>query len=261
MTTIFDDTDQLAVTTIRTLSMDAVEKANSGHPGAPMGLAPIAYVLFSKHLKHDPADPGWPDRDRFVLSCGHASMLLYAVLHLMGYDLALDQIKSFRLDATCTPSATDIVRTADLDPDIWSISSFGEDAQGEHYVLGYHVFGGYYGVWKILPTLSIMELSALNAPPLRADANGDWIWEDLAVSSGNAIANYKVYRAGLATGMFFCVHQGPNPVWAGGDPVDPTVGNAYYYVVTALDGSEESRAGQHSDGTPRNVNFASACPP
>ena len=96
VTKLFDDTDQHAVTTIRTLSMDAVEQAKSGHPGAPMGLAPIAYVLFSKHLKHDPADPSWPDRDRFVLSCGHASMLLYSVLHLMGYDLDLDQIKNFR---------------------------------------------------------------------------------------------------------------------------------------------------------------------
>ena len=108
MTKLFDDTDQLAVTTIRTLSMDAVEKANSGHPGAPMGLAPIAYVLFSSHLKHDPADPGWPDRDRFVLSCGHASMLLYSVLHLMGYDLDLDEIKNFRQWQSRTPGHPEV---------------------------------------------------------------------------------------------------------------------------------------------------------
>ncbi len=108
MTHHFDDVDQLAVTTIRTLSMDAVEQANSGHPGAPMGLAPVAYVLYSKFLKHDPEDPKWPDRDRFVLSCGHASMLLYSVLHLMGYDLGLDDIKNFRQWGSRTPGHPEI---------------------------------------------------------------------------------------------------------------------------------------------------------
>jgi transketolase len=105
---IFDQTDQLAVTTIRTLSIDAVEKANSGHPGAPMGLAPVAYVLYSRFLRHDPTHPDWPDRDRFVLSCGHASALLYSVLHLMGYDLDLDQIKSFRQWQSKTPGHPEI---------------------------------------------------------------------------------------------------------------------------------------------------------
>ena len=104
----FDETDQLAVTTIRTLSMDAVQKAGSGHPGAPMGLAPVAYVLFSRILKHDPADPRWPDRDRFVLSCGHASMLLYSVLHLMGYDLDIEEIKRFRQWASKTPGHPEV---------------------------------------------------------------------------------------------------------------------------------------------------------
>ena len=108
MTHHFDDIDQLAVTTIRTLSMDAVEQANSGHPGAPMGLAPVAYVLYSRFLKHDPENPTWPDRDRFVLSCGHASMLLYSVLHLMGYDLELDDIKNFRQWGSKTPGHPEI---------------------------------------------------------------------------------------------------------------------------------------------------------
>ena len=108
MTHHFDDIDELAVTTIRTLSMDAVEQANSGHPGAPMGLAPVAYVLYSRFLKHDPEDPTWPDRDRFVLSCGHASMLLYSVLHLMGYDLELDDIKNFRQWGSKTPGHPEI---------------------------------------------------------------------------------------------------------------------------------------------------------
>ncbi len=92
----FDALDELAVNTIRSLSMDAVQRANSGHPGTPMALAPLVYVLFTRFLKHNPANPLWPDRDRFVLSCGHASMLLYSVLHLTGYDLELDDLKQFR---------------------------------------------------------------------------------------------------------------------------------------------------------------------
>jgi transketolase len=93
----------LAINTIRTLSMDAVQKANSGHPGLPMGAAPMAYVLWHKHLKHNPRDPRWPDRDRFVLSAGHGSMLLYSLLHLTGYDLTLDDLKSFRQWQSRTP--------------------------------------------------------------------------------------------------------------------------------------------------------------
>ena len=88
--------DELAVNTIRTLSIDGVEKANSGHPGAPMALAPLAYQLFARSMKHDPADPDWFDRDRFVLSAGHASMLLYSVLHLSGYGVSMDALKNFR---------------------------------------------------------------------------------------------------------------------------------------------------------------------
>jgi len=94
--------DELCVNTIRTLSMDAVQQANSGHPGTPMALAPIAYVLYTRVMRHAPAHPDWPGRDRFVLSCGHASMLLYSTLYLSGYDVALDQIKRFRqLDSPC----------------------------------------------------------------------------------------------------------------------------------------------------------------
>jgi len=88
--------ETLSINTIRTLAMDAIQKAKSGHPGMPMGAAPMAYVLWQRHLRHNPADPAWPDRDRFVLSGGHASMLLYALLHLTGYDLGLEDIKQFR---------------------------------------------------------------------------------------------------------------------------------------------------------------------
>jgi transketolase len=93
----------LSVNTIRTLSIDAVQQANSGHPGAPLGLAPAAYVLWQHFLKHNPRDPQWPDRDRFVLSAGHASMLLYSLLYLTGYDVSLDDIKHFRQWESITP--------------------------------------------------------------------------------------------------------------------------------------------------------------
>jgi len=90
------DLDRLAVNTIRFLAVDAVEKAKSGHPGTPMGMADAAYVLWTRFLRHDPHDPAWPGRDRFVLSAGHASMLLYALLHLSGYDLPLSELERFR---------------------------------------------------------------------------------------------------------------------------------------------------------------------
>lgn len=95
--------DNLCVNTIRALSMDAVQKANSGHPGMPMGMADVAFVLWDKILKHNPANPGWANRDRFILSAGHGSMLLYSLLHLYGYDLTLDDLKNFRQYGSRTP--------------------------------------------------------------------------------------------------------------------------------------------------------------
>jgi transketolase len=95
--------DELAIKTIRGLSMDAVQAANSGHPGAPLALAPLGWALFSEVRRHDPAHPDWPDRDRFVLSCGHASMLQYALLHLSGYAISLDDIRNFRQWGSLTP--------------------------------------------------------------------------------------------------------------------------------------------------------------
>jgi transketolase len=98
-----DDLTRLAVNTIKFLSIDAIEKANSGHPGLPMGAADYAFILWSRYLKHDPSDPHWVDRDRFVLSAGHGSMLLYSLLHLSGYDLPLDELKRFRQWGSKTP--------------------------------------------------------------------------------------------------------------------------------------------------------------
>src|SRR5215218_6367762 len=94
---------ELSIDTIRALAMDAVQKASSGHPGTPMALAPVAYTIYTKFLKHNPENPGWPDRDRFVLSAGHASMLQYALLHLTGYDLTLGDMKNFRQWESRTP--------------------------------------------------------------------------------------------------------------------------------------------------------------
>ena len=95
--------DQLCINTIRSLAVDPVQKAKSGHPGTPMGAAPMAYALWDRFLKHNPADPTWPNRDRFVLSCGHASALLYSLLHLTGYNLPMDELKQFRQWGSKTP--------------------------------------------------------------------------------------------------------------------------------------------------------------
>jgi len=95
--------DQLSINTLRFLAVDAVQKAGNGHPGTPMGASPMAYVLWDRFLKHNPTDPSWPDRDRFVLSAGHASILLYGLLHLTGYDLSLDEIKNLRQWGSKTP--------------------------------------------------------------------------------------------------------------------------------------------------------------
>src|SRR5712671_2164993 len=95
--------DHLCINSIRVLAIDAVQKANSGHPGMPMGMAPAAYLLFTRFLRHNPRNPKWYGRDRFVLSAGHGSMLLYSSLHLSGYDLPLDEIKRFRQLGSKTP--------------------------------------------------------------------------------------------------------------------------------------------------------------
>jgi len=99
----FDDRDILAISTLRFLAVDMVERANSGHPGAPLGLAPLAHLLWTRHLRHDPRDPAWPNRDRFVLSCGHASALLYGLLHLSGYELPMAELERFRQLGSKTP--------------------------------------------------------------------------------------------------------------------------------------------------------------
>jgi transketolase len=107
--------DELCVNTIRTLAMDAVQQANSGHPGTPMALAPVAYALWDRYLRHNPRNPEWANRDRFVLSAGHASMLLYAMLHVSGYDLPLDELKRFRQWGSKTPGHPEYGHTAGVE--------------------------------------------------------------------------------------------------------------------------------------------------
>jgi transketolase len=107
--------DQLSINTLRFLAVDAVDKANSGHPGAPLGCAPIAYLLYTKYMKYDPKDPKWSDRDRFVLSNGHASALLYGALHLAGYDLPMEQIESFRQWGSHTPGHPELGETTGVE--------------------------------------------------------------------------------------------------------------------------------------------------
>lgn len=126
----FSDTDQKCISTIRSLSIDAIEKANSGHPGLPLGAAPMAYVLWQRHYKHCPSTPSWPDRDRFVLSAGHGSMLHYSLLHLTGYDLPLDEIKNFRQWGSKTPGHPEYHLTAGVE------ATTGPLGQGSANVVG-----------------------------------------------------------------------------------------------------------------------------
>ncbi len=107
--------DELAINTIRTLSIDSIEKANSGHPGMPMGAAPMAYLLFAKYMNHNPSNPNWFNRDRFVLSAGHGSMLLYSLLHLSGYDLSLEDLQNFRQWGSKTPGHPEYGHTPGVD--------------------------------------------------------------------------------------------------------------------------------------------------
>ena len=117
---------------IRALAMDAVQQAKSGHPGAPMGMADIAEVLWNRHLKHNPKNPAWFDRDRFVLSNGHGSMLIYALLHLTGYDLPIEEIKNFRQLHSRTPGHPEVGYTAGVETTTGPLGQGITNAVGSH---------------------------------------------------------------------------------------------------------------------------------
>ena len=116
MTTSTESTVELSINTIRTLSMDAVEKANSGHPGTPMALAPLAFTLYTRVMRHSPENPDWFNRDRFVLSAGHGSMLLYSLLHLTGYEeMTIDELKRFRQLGSKTPGHPEVLQSGGIE--------------------------------------------------------------------------------------------------------------------------------------------------
>ncbi|GAB4512602.1 MAG: transketolase [Anaerolineae bacterium] len=122
--------EQLAVNTIRILSVDGVQKANSGHPGLPMGAAPMAYTIWMKHLRHNPQNPHWANRDRFILSPGHGSMLIYSLLHLTGYDLPLDELKNFRQWDSKTPGHPEVHYTPGVETTTGPLGQGGANAVG-----------------------------------------------------------------------------------------------------------------------------------
>ena len=109
--------DQLAINTIRFLSVDAINQANSGHPGLPLGMADVGYILWTRFMRFDPTDPNWSGRDRFVLSAGHGSMLLYSLLHLTGHDLPLEELRRFRQLHSRTPGHPEYGLTPGVDPE------------------------------------------------------------------------------------------------------------------------------------------------
>ena len=149
--TVTPKSDVQCINTIRTMAMDAIQAAKSGHPGAPMGMAPAAYVLWTRVMKHNPRNPGWINRDRFVLSAGHASMLLYSLLYLCGYGLTLGDIKSFRqwksrtpghpefghtpgVETTTGPLGQGIANAQEITNDEFQVTLPGALAQGFHQI-------------------------------------------------------------------------------------------------------------------------------
>ncbi len=157
----FDDIDQLAVNTVRTLAVDAVEQAKSGHPGLPLGCAPMAHVLWTRHLRYNPADPSWPGRDRFVLSAGHGCMLLYSLLHLTGYDLPLEELKRFRQWGSMTPGHPEYGHTPGVETTTGPLgqgagNAIGMAIAGKHLEAEYGAVAG-FRVFAIVSDGDLME--------------------------------------------------------------------------------------------------------
>ena len=145
--------DELCINTIRCLSIDAVQKANSGHPGLPMGAAAMAYVLWTRFRRHNPSNPNWANRDRFVLSAGHGCMLLYSLLHLTGYDLPLDEIKRFRQWGSKTPGHPEYGHTAGVD------TTTGPLGQGVGNAVGMAIAGKYLGAYFNRPGHELIDFT------------------------------------------------------------------------------------------------------
>lgn len=142
---------RLSIDAVRVLSMDAVQAANSGHPGTPMALAPVGYLLWRHHLRHNPANPGWVDRDRFILSAGHASMLQYSLLHLTGYDLSLDELKDFRQWGSRTPGHPEYHETPGVE------TTTGPLGQGVANSVGMALAERWLGAWFNRPGHNVVD--------------------------------------------------------------------------------------------------------
>jgi transketolase len=149
--------EQICINTIRVLAAEAVEKAQSGHPGMPMGAASMAYVLWTKFLHHNPANPSWPDRDRFVLSGGHGSALLYTLLYLTGYDLSLEDLMKFRQWGSRTPGHPEYGHTPGVEvttgPLGQGLSNAVGMAMAEHFLAAHFNRPGYNLVLKVCSLL------------------------------------------------------------------------------------------------------------
>ena len=143
--------EQLSVNTIRVLSAEAVQKANSGHPGLPLGAAPMAYTLWAKQLKHNPHNPNWVNRDRFVLSAGHGSMLIYSLLHLFGYGLTIEDLKNFRQFGSKTPGHPEYGHTAGVE------TTTGPLGQGIATAVGMALAEKYLAVHFNRPNYNIVD--------------------------------------------------------------------------------------------------------
>src|SRR5437667_11555563 len=143
--------DQLCINTIRALTIDAVQNAKSGHPGLPLGVAPMAYVLWTKFMRYNPKQPKWENRDRFLLSAGHGCMLLYSLLHLTGYDLSLDEIKHFRQWGSKTPGHPEHLLTPGVE------TTTGPLGQGFGNAVGMAIAGKYLGALFNRPGHEIVD--------------------------------------------------------------------------------------------------------
>ena len=188
-----DSTEKLSIDTARILSADAVERANSGHPGMPMALAPLAFLLFADVMKHDPCAPDWPDRDRFVLSPGHGSMLLYSALHLSGYDLSLDELKDFRQWGSRTPGHPEFDRNHPTPGVETTTGPLGQGfANGVGMALAERFLRGKFGsevqdhrVWGVVSDGDLMEGIAAEAASLAGHLGLGrliYCWDDNQIS-------------------------------------------------------------------------------
>jgi glucose/arabinose dehydrogenase len=180
-------------------------------------------------------------------------------------DFCSSNVHTFRVDAACVTAPPDLNRTSDLAGPgvITQVTSFGEDERGELYLIDRGTLEPPTGeVFRIVPTLGIMEVSGLNAPLLAAGANGDWIWEDLARTSGHPISSYKVYRSSSPAGTFVCAHQGAGNSWSGGDPSDPSISLPPVRSVPQRNASRSAASGAVSPVKPagcRLIRVSDSC--